>query len=72
MKLSVSLPEDDVRFLDGYARGRGAGSRSAAVHEAVGLLRAAGLEIEYEAAFQEWEVADDAELWDQTTGDGIA
>ena len=30
------------------------------------------LEVEYEAAFQEWEVADDAELWDQTTGDGIA
>jgi Arc/MetJ-type ribon-helix-helix transcriptional regulator len=72
MKLSVSLPEDDVRFLDGYARERGAGSRSAAVHDAVGLLRAAGLEVQYEAAFEEWEVADDAGLWDQTTGDGIA
>ena len=72
MKLSVALPEDDVRFLDGYARERGAGSRSAAVHDAVGLLRAAGLEVQYEAAFEEWEVADDAELWDQTTGDGIA
>jgi Arc/MetJ-type ribon-helix-helix transcriptional regulator len=72
MKLSVSLPEDDVRFLDGYARERGAGSRSAAVHDAVGLLRAAGLEVQYEAAFEEWKVAADAELWDQTTGDGIA
>jgi hypothetical protein len=72
MKLSVSLPEDDVLFLDGYARDHGAGSRSAAVHDAVGLLRAAGLEVQYEAAFEEWEVADDAELWDQTTGDGIA
>jgi len=61
-----------VRFLDGYARERGAISRSAAVHDAVGLLRAAGLEVQYEAAFEEWEVADDAELWDQTTGDGIA
>ena len=38
MKLSVSLPEDDVLFLDGYARERGAGSRSAAVHDAVGDL----------------------------------
>jgi len=72
MKVSVSLPDDDVHFLDGYARERTASSRSAAVHEAVSLLRAAGLEKAYEAAFQEWAVADDAALWDTATGDGIA
>lgn len=72
MKLSVSLPEDDVRFLEEYADGRGMGSRSAAVHAAVGLLRAADLETEYEAAWQEWAVAEDAPLWDSTLGDGIA
>jgi Arc/MetJ-type ribon-helix-helix transcriptional regulator len=72
MKVSVSLPDDDIRFLDGYARERGAPSRSAVVHEAVDLLRAAGLETEYDFAFQEWEVAGDAELWDSATGDGIA
>ncbi|MGD1033973.1 MAG: ribbon-helix-helix domain-containing protein [Candidatus Dormibacteria bacterium] len=72
MKLSVSLPEDDVRFLDGYVGERGLNSRSAAVHEAVGLLRAADLETEYEAAWQEWAVAEDAALWDSTSGDGIA
>jgi Arc/MetJ-type ribon-helix-helix transcriptional regulator len=71
MKLSVSLPEDDVRFLDGYADERGVTSRSAVVHHAIDLLRAAGLESEYEAAGQEWEVAEDAALWDSTAGDGI-
>jgi Arc/MetJ-type ribon-helix-helix transcriptional regulator len=71
MKLSVSLPEDDVRFLDGYAGERGVGSRSAVVHEAIGLLRSADLETEYEAAWQEWEVAEDAALWDSTAGDGL-
>ena len=72
MKLSVSLPDEDLRFLDGHARRRGLRSRSAAVHEAVGLLRAADLEAEYAAAWQEWEVAEEAGLWDSTTGDGIS
>ena len=42
MKVSVSLPGDDVRFLDEYAKDRGLHSRSAAVHKAVRLLRTAG------------------------------
>ena len=40
MKLSVSLPEDDVEFLDAYARAQGITSRSAVVHKAVRLLKA--------------------------------
>jgi hypothetical protein len=43
MKISVSIPEEDVEFLDAYIRDHNAGSRSAALHEAVGLLRAAQL-----------------------------
>ena len=40
MKVSVSLPDDDVEFLDAYARSQGIESRSAVVHKAVRLLRA--------------------------------
>ena len=38
MKVSVSLPDEDVEFLDAYARSQGLASRSATVHKAVRLL----------------------------------
>ena len=40
MKVSVSLPDEDVDFLDTYADTQGFASRSAVVHKAVRLLRA--------------------------------
>jgi len=43
MKISMSLPEEDVTFLDAYAEEKGLPSRSAALHKAVRLLRATGL-----------------------------
>jgi Arc/MetJ-type ribon-helix-helix transcriptional regulator len=70
MKVSVSLPGEDVRFLDEYAQEQGLDSRSAALHRAVRLLRAAELGAEYESAWGEWFGAEDAELWDATAGDG--
>ena len=54
MKVSVSLPEEDVEFLDSYARAQGIESRSAAVHKAVGLLRATQLGDAYEEAWDAW------------------
>jgi Arc/MetJ-type ribon-helix-helix transcriptional regulator len=72
MKLSVSLPEEDVQFLDRYAASQGMASRSAAVHKAVRLLRASELGPAYEEAWAEWEEGEDAELWDSATGDGLA
>jgi Arc/MetJ-type ribon-helix-helix transcriptional regulator len=71
MKLSVSLPDEDVRFLDHYAATRGAGSRSAALQQAIGMLRAAELEDAYRDAWAEWEGAGEAAAWAPTTGDGI-
>jgi len=71
VKVSISLPDDDVRFLDEYAARAGTESRSAVVHEAIGLLRSAGLEEAYAAAWEESE-ADDSILWDGTAGDGIS
>lgn len=69
--MSVSLPEDDVEFLDVYARDQGMESRSAAVHQAVGLLRTAQLASAYEDAWQSWDASDDAEAWEATTADGL-
>ena len=70
MKVSVSIPDDDVRFLDEYAREQGLESRSAAVHRAVRLLRTAELAEAYQAAWEEWG-SSGAEAWGPTAGDGV-
>lgn len=72
MKLSVSLPVEDVEFLDRYAASQGIGSRSAAVHKAVRLLRATQLGSAYEQAWAEWAAGSDAELWESAVGDGLS
>lgn len=72
MKLSVSLPDDDVEFLDRYATSQGYKSRSAVVHKAVRLLRSSQLGEAYEAAWQEWQESPDSALWESTIGDGLA
>ncbi len=71
MKVSVSLPDEDVEYLDTYATRQGLDSRSAAVHKAVRLLRASELGSAYEAAWEEWATGDDAELWSSVAGDGL-
>jgi Arc/MetJ-type ribon-helix-helix transcriptional regulator len=71
MKVSVSLPGEDVQFLDEYAKEQGLESRSAALHRAVRLLRTAELGGTYEAAWDEWAAGGDATLWESTTGDGL-
>jgi Arc/MetJ-type ribon-helix-helix transcriptional regulator len=71
MKVSVSLPEDDVAFLDSYVREQGIESRSAALHKAVGLLRNSELGAAYEEAWTAWENSGEAELWESTIADGL-
>ncbi|HET6636605.1 MAG TPA: antitoxin [Streptomyces sp.] len=72
MKISVSLPPDDVAFVDEYVQEQTVESRSAVIHAAIEMLRSSRLEEDYAAAWEEWASADDAELWDGVTGDGIA
>ncbi|MFN8034449.1 MAG: ribbon-helix-helix domain-containing protein [Acidimicrobiia bacterium] len=72
MKVSVSLPDDDVAFLDAYARSQGIESRSAVVHKAVRLLRASELGPSYEDAWREWSEGGDATLWDSAASDGLS
>lgn len=69
MKVSVSLPDEDVEFLDAYAQAQGLASRSAVLHKAVRLLRGAELAPAYEDAFASWEDSDDAADWENTVGD---
>jgi Arc/MetJ-type ribon-helix-helix transcriptional regulator len=71
MKLSISLPAEDIEFLDDYARRQGIESRSAALHRAVRLLRATGLGSAYEDAWDEWQGSGEADVWDVTAADGL-
>jgi predicted transcriptional regulator len=70
MKVSVSLPDDDVHFLDDLAAARGS-SRSAGLHQAIDLLRSQQLSPSYADAWDEWHEAGGAADWDATTADGL-
>lgn len=70
MKLSVSLPDKEVEFLDRYAANHG-GSRSAVVLRAVRLLREDDLADQYEEAWTEWEESGEARVWDAIVGEGL-
>lgn len=72
MKVSVSLPDDDVEFLDEYVATFGLPSRSAAMHKAVRLLKALDLSAAYEDAWREWSESGDSSAWELTLADGIA
>ena len=71
MKLSVSIPDDDVVFLDEFAARSGMESRSAVVQQAIAMLKAAELTRDYAKAFDEWAASDDDAAWDTTAGDGL-
>lgn len=71
MKLSVSLPAEDVEFLDAYARSQGIESRSAVVHRAVRLLRVSELGAAYEDAWNEWQDSGESHDWGAAVGDGL-
>jgi Arc/MetJ-type ribon-helix-helix transcriptional regulator len=71
MKVSVSLPQADVEFLDSYAHDHAIGSRSAVLHKAVELLRGTQLGEAYEEAWHSWTGLDDGNAWDAVVGDGL-
>lgn len=65
MKISVSLPDKDVDFLDALVLEGSAESRSAGIHLAVRTLRASRLESAYEATWREWHESGEAAAWDR-------
>ena len=72
MKLSVSLPDEDVAVLDEFAQRAGLSSRSAALQHAIRLLRHPDLEQDYAAAWQEWDTSGESAVWEATSADGLS
>jgi Arc/MetJ-type ribon-helix-helix transcriptional regulator len=68
IKVSISLDDADLAYLDQQASDGRFPSRSAAVQEAIRLLRESRLADSYVEAFASW-VDDD---WDSLSSDGIA
>ncbi|WP_343602796.1 ribbon-helix-helix domain-containing protein [Mycobacterium sp.] len=71
MKLSISLPANDVDVLDAYVEQAGLPSRSAGVQRAIRLLRYPTLEDDYDNAWAEWTASSDDVMWANATGDGF-
>lgn len=71
MKLSVSLSESDVSYLDAYAQANALDSRSAALQRAVRALRTFDLASDYAEAWAEWDTTEEADGWDATIADGL-
>ena len=67
----MSLPNEDVEFVDQYAKKEGYDSRSAVLHKAVRLLRASQLGAAYEDAWREWADTGEQTLWESTSADGL-
>jgi Arc/MetJ-type ribon-helix-helix transcriptional regulator len=72
MKLSISLPDEDVAALDRFAEAAGITSRSAAIQRAIRLLGQPELDDAYAAAWDEWEASGDTAAWEETMADGLA
>ena len=71
MKVSVSLPGEDVAFLDEYASAHRYSSRSAVVHRAIQALRLSGLQEAYGESWAEWDAGGEGARWDAVAGDGV-
>lgn len=71
MKLSVSLPGEDVAFLDEYASAHACSSRSAVVRQAIRALRLGELHEAYGDAWAEWGASGEARSWEPVVGDGV-
>lgn len=71
MKISVSLPDEDVAFLDAFAAEHEYPSRSAALQHALSVLRTGQLAGAYEDAWRTWASSGEADVWDGTAADGV-
>jgi Arc/MetJ-type ribon-helix-helix transcriptional regulator len=72
VKVSVSIPDHDVEYLDHYASTQGLPSRSAALQRAVRLLRASELGAAYEDAWAEWAGTGEGDAWEPIAADGLS
>jgi Arc/MetJ-type ribon-helix-helix transcriptional regulator len=71
MKVSMSLPGEDVAFLDAYAKEHAVRSRSAVVHRAIQAFRLSELPEAYSEAWTECSSGGLAGDWETVVGDGV-
>ncbi len=71
MKLSISLSEKDIAFIDKQIAENGELSRSAVIRKAVELLRDAEIERLYAEYYGEWWDEEESALWDVILADGL-
>ncbi|MGA1836485.1 ribbon-helix-helix domain-containing protein [Herbiconiux sp. 11R-BC] len=69
-KLSVSLSESDVEYIDELARAR-AGNRSAAIHDLVRIARERAAVSDYAVANDEWLGSGESRAWEAADADGL-
>lgn len=72
MKLSVSLPDEAVAFVDEQVRSGAFASRSSTLRAAVVLLRQSTMTDSYAAAWDEWEQSGEDALWEAVAADGLS
>ena len=72
MKISVTLSDDEVRFLDEHARLHTYPSRAAVLRKAVRVLRSSTLGDAYADAWAQWEAPGEADVWASAANDGYA
>jgi Arc/MetJ-type ribon-helix-helix transcriptional regulator len=70
MKLSISLPDEDIEFVDRLVSTRPSSNRSSILHAAIVALRDQHLAQEYRQAAAEWADGD-GPAWEAVTGDGV-
>ncbi len=70
-KLSISIPSNLLSFAEEFQQSHQLESRSEVIVRALELLREQELRQAYRDAAAEWEASGDAQLWENTVGDGI-
>jgi Arc/MetJ-type ribon-helix-helix transcriptional regulator len=72
MKISISLQDEVVEYVDSCVKLQRAANRSAAIQKAIRLMKMMEMAPQYQAEWQEWEKSEDAGLWDNALSDGLA
>jgi len=71
VKISTTVTEFDLAFLEKYTAQHGLPSRAAGFHAAIKALRELELQQQYLEADEEWYTSGEAEVWECVSGDGI-
>jgi Arc/MetJ-type ribon-helix-helix transcriptional regulator len=71
MKVSLSIPIEDLEYVDEQARLGRFPSRSAAVQAAIRLMRDREYADSYAEAWDEWDASGEGALWGAALADGL-